>query len=135
MTDVQRQAVFGGFDGLTIALGLIAGMAGEPHALIRAAVSAGLAESAGMTGGAWLSGSQKAAAVTNGVAALMACVLPVLPFLVAHGAVAVVSSLVLVVCSGCLIAYARPETGVRSYVQTFGVLLAAALLCLAAGAV
>ena len=132
---VREQAVFGAFDGLTIALGLIVGMSGDPHELVKAAVSAGLAELAGMTGGAWLSGSQKAAAVSNGLAALTACVLPALPFLVAHGAAAVVSSLLLVVCSGVLIAEERPETGMRSIVQTFGVLMAAAILCFVAGAV
>jgi VIT1/CCC1 family predicted Fe2+/Mn2+ transporter len=132
--EVRRQAVFGGADGLVLALGFVVSFAGQPHAVVRAAVAAGLAEFTGMTAGAWLSdsGSGLRPALANGGAALAACVLPALPYVAAAGPGALAVSLVLVAAIAAVIARLRPEKGLLAVVQTFGVLLTAAALCWAA---
>jgi hypothetical protein len=131
----EKQAVFGGADGIVLAVGFIASLAGQPHALVRAATAAGLAELVGMTAGSWLSDSRDGfwPALANGGAALAACVLPAVPYAVTSGAAPLAASLVTVVAAAAVIAHLRPEKGLLAYVQTFGVLAVAAGLCYAAG--
>lgn len=130
-----RPAVtFGAADGVTVAIGLLMSLEGQPHAMFRAALGAGLAELVGMTAGAWLS-DEKAGiwpALANGAAAAAACVLPAVPWLALSGAVALALSLVLVAAAACGISCLRPEKGALAYVTTFGILAAAAALCWAA---
>lgn len=132
---VTRQAAFGAADGVVLAVGFVASFSGDPHALVRAAVAAGLAELVGMTAGSWLSdsGSGFVPALANGAAALAGCVIPAVPYMAAGGAVAVAVSLVLVVGVAGAIAWLRPQKGIVAIVQTYGVLAAAAVLCWAAG--
>lgn len=131
----EKQAIFGGSDGIVLAVGFVAALDGQPHALVRAATAAGLAELVGMTAGSWLSDSGGGfwPALANGGAALAACVLPALPYAVTSGSAALAASLVLVVAVAAVIAQLRPEKGLLAYVQTFGVLAVAAGLCYAAG--
>lgn len=131
---LKQAAVFGAADGVTIVLGLLVSLTGQPHALFRAALGAGVAELVGMTAGQWLSdgGSGFRVALANGGAACLACVLPALPYLAASGWPAMSASLVLVAAVAGIISLLRPEKGVLAWVQTFGVLLAAAGLCAAA---
>jgi VIT1/CCC1 family predicted Fe2+/Mn2+ transporter len=128
---IERQAVFGGADGLTLALGLIVSLSGQPHAIIKAALGAGLAELVGMTAGCWLSDSSSGPwpALANGAAALVACVIPALPYVALSGLAALGLSVGLVVAVAAVIAWLRPERGVLAVVQTFGILAVAALLC------
>jgi hypothetical protein len=130
----RRQAVFGGADGLVLALGLIAGLTRSPGALFHAAVSAGLAELVGMTAGAWLSdrGAGILAALASGGGALAACVVPAVPYAVTTGAAALIPSLALTAAVAGVIARLRPERGLLAAAQTFGVLVTAAALCYAA---
>jgi VIT1/CCC1 family predicted Fe2+/Mn2+ transporter len=134
-SEAGKQAVFGGADGVVLAVGFIASFASQPHALVKAAVAAGLAELVGMTTGSWLSDSGGGfwPALANGGAALAACVIPALPYLAASGAWALIPSVALVVAVAGVIAWLRPEKGILAAVQTFGVLLVAAGLCYAAG--
>lgn len=131
---VKQQATFGSADGLTLALGIIVSLAGQPHALVKAAVGAGLAELVGMTAGCYLSDSGAGfwPALANGGAALAACVIPALPYLAAHGAAALGPSLALVAAVAAVISWLRPEKGALAWVQTFAILLAATALCFAA---
>lgn len=126
--------IMGSADGLTVLLGLLVSLAGQPHALVRASVGAGLAELVGMTAGQWLSDSEDGfrAALANGGAACCACIVPALPYLATGGPLATATSLALVVLTGAGITYLRPERGVRAGAQTFGILAAAAALCWAA---
>lgn len=129
--------VFGAADGVTIVLGLLVSLTGQPHALFRAALGAALAELVGMTAGQWLS-DEKAGfgpALANGGAAFLACTAPALPYLAATGWPAMAASLVLVAAVAGVISLLRPEKGSLAVVQTFGILLAAALLCWAASAI
>lgn len=127
----RAPVTFGAADGVTVVLGLLVSLSGQPHAMFRAALGAGLAELAGMTAGAWLS-DEKAGirpALANGSSALAACVLPAVPYLTGAGWAAMVPSLVLVAVTGCVISVLRPEKGVLAYVTTFGILAVAAVLC------
>ena len=128
---LQRPAVFGAADGIVLALGFIVSFAAQPHALVRAAVAAGLAELVGMTSGAWLSDTSAGflPALANGGAAFAACVVPAVPYMVTSGPVALAVSLALVAGVAGVIAWLRPEKGALAVVQTYGVLAVAAALC------
>lgn len=134
---LKRAATFGAADGVTIVLGLLVSLTGQPHALFRAALGAGLAELVGMTAGQWLSDEKAgfAPAAANGAAAFAACTAPALPYLASTGWPAMAASLVLVAAVGALISILRPEKGALAAVTTFGILGAAALLCWAASLV
>lgn len=130
----RQQAVFGAADGVTIVLGLLVTLTGQPHALWRAALGAGLAEMVGMTAGQWLSDGESGftVALANGGAAFAACLAPALPYLVLHGFTAMLTSLTLITLVATLIAWLRPERGLLAAAQTYGVLIVAAGLCAAA---
>ncbi len=132
----RRQAVFGMSDGVAIILGLLVTLAGQPHALFRAALGASLAELVGMTAGQWLSDEESGfwAALTNGSAACAACLIPALPALAGKGIGVGAASIGLVAVVAAVISWLRPEKGVLAVIQTFGVLLVAAGVCAAAGA-
>lgn len=129
-----RPAVFGSADGVTVVLGLLVSLAGQPHALIKAATGAALAEFVGMTAGAWLSDETAGwpPALANGGAAFAACLSPALPYAAMGGAGALACSLAAVAVVAAVIAVLRPEKGLLAWVQTYGILAAAALLCAAA---
>ena len=128
-----RPAVLGSADGLTIVLGLIVGLAVShqaPSAVWHAAVAGGLAELVGMAAALWLSEADSGfwVALTCGVASCAACVVPAAPYAVAGGFAALLAALVLVAVAAAAISWLRPERGVLAAVQTYGVLLVAAVL-------
>ena len=132
---LKKPATFGAADGVTIALGLIVSLTGQPRALFHAALGAGLAELVGMTAGQWLSDGEGGfpAALANGGAAFLACLVPALPYLSGSGGPAVIAASVAIVAAvAAAIAWLRPEKGVLAAAQTYGVLIGAALLCFAA---
>lgn len=133
----RQPVTFGAADGVTVVLGLLVSLTGQPHALVKAAVGAGVAELVGMTAGAWLSDEQAGfpAALANGTAALAACVVPALPYLAASGWAAVAGSVALVAMVASGISVMRPEKGLLAFVTTFGILAVAAALCAAASAI
>jgi len=133
---LRRQATFGASDGVTIVLGLLVSLTGQPHAMVRAAFAAGLAELVGMTAGQWLSDGESGfgAALMNGGAAFAACTIPALPYLAASNWAALATSLVLVAAVAGVISLLRPEKGLLALVQTYGILLVAAAVCAAASA-
>jgi hypothetical protein len=123
--------MFGSADGVTIVLGVVVSLAGQPHAVFRAAAGAGLAELVGMTAGAYLSDEKAglAPAIANGAAACAACVLPAVPYLLGSGWPAMAASIALVAAVASGISLLRPERGLLAFAQTFGILAAAAVLC------
>ena len=131
---LRAPVTFGAADGVVIILGLVVSLTGQPHALFHAALGAGLAELVGMTAGQWLSDGDGGfrPALANGAAACAACIVPALPYLAASETVAMALSLVLVAAVAALISWLRPERGILAVVQTYGILLAAAVLCTAA---
>ena len=60
---------------------------------------------------------------------MLGCLLPVLPYVIVTGAVALCAAAVIAVLVGAAIAFLRPERGVLAVAETFGVLAAAGLLC------
>lgn len=134
MTATSREPVIlGAADGLVIVLGLVVGLviARQPASAVwHAALSGGVAELVGMTAGVWLSDGQARfpRALACGAAALAACVLPALPYAVAAGALALAATAGLVLVAGGVIAWLRPQHGAAALAQTFGTLLAAAIL-------
>ena len=128
---VRPQAVFGGADGLTLGLGLIVSLAGQPQALVHAGFGAGLAELVGMAAGVRLSDPSAGwkGAAANGLSGFGACVLPALPYLASSGTAALAASVALIVTVAGVIAWLRPEHGLRAVTQTYGILAAAAVLC------
>jgi VIT1/CCC1 family predicted Fe2+/Mn2+ transporter len=127
-------AVFGSADGLTIVVGLIAGLAmshQSASALWHAATSGGLAELVGMASGQRQSDPDDGwpAAIACGLAAAAACAVPAVPYLVTSGVAALVPALCLVVVVCGVISWLRPEKGLKAVSQTFGLTLVAGVLC------
>ena len=134
----RAPVVFGAADGLTIMLGLLAGMAVShqpPLSIWHAALSGGLAELAGMSLGQYWSAKEDGiwAAAACGIAACLAAVTPAIPYAVLGGNTALALSILLVMAAGAIIAWLRAEVGWQAVLQTYGLLLAAAVLCGAAG--
>jgi VIT1/CCC1 family predicted Fe2+/Mn2+ transporter len=135
----RAPAIFGFADGTVCAIGIIAGLAvthQDARAIWAAAFSAGLAEFAGMAAGQYQSAPEdgKIAALICGLASAAGAVLPAVPYLIASGAAALTCSVVIaaLLCAG--IAWLRPDhQGGRAYVQSYGVMIAAAGLCLLGG--
>lgn len=126
--------IMGAADGVTIVAGLIAGLVlthQSPGAVWTAALSGGLAELVGMTSGQRQSDSASGwvGALACGIAAGAACVVPAVPYLLVHGAVAGIAATVLVALTCAVIARLRPEKGVRAVVETFGLTAVAGALC------
>lgn len=131
MSRFRAPVTMGSADGVIIALGLVVSLEGQPGPLFHAARGAGLAELVGMTAAQWLADERAGIwpALANGAAACLACICPVLPYLAGGGWPELASSLVLVCAVAGVIAILRPERGVLAFVQTYGILLAAAALC------
>jgi hypothetical protein len=132
---VKKQLVFGAADGVAAVIGLVA-LTGQPHALVKAAIGVGLAELVGMTAGAWLSADEAETgfwhALANGTAAFTCVTLPAFPFLFLHGWEAVAAALGVIVAIGAGITLMRSERGWAAVAKTYGVLLVAAVVCVAA---
>lgn len=130
----RAPVIFGSADGLVAWLGIIAGLAVSRQAsgaIWHAALGVGLAESVGMTLGQYWSAKEDGlpAALACGLASCAACVTPAVPYIFLHGATALAASVALTVAIGALICWLRPEKGWAAVAKTFGLLMAAAVLC------
>lgn len=134
--DDARQAVFGSFDGLSSAIGMIAALAlrGETHTLLVAAVALAVAAAVSMAAGQWLSDPESSVrrATVMGVATLAGSALPAAPFAVVSGVPADVACLLVTVGCAAAIAELRPGARPQSYALTFGVLVVACGLAVGA---
>lgn len=135
---VGPSAIFGSVDGLTVVVGLIAGLAishQSSSALWHAALSGGLAELVGMTSGQWQSDSKGGwpVAFACGVMAALGCIAPAIPYVFFRGLTALTSALVLVAGVCAFIAWLRPEKGIRAVSQTYGLTVIAGVICALAG--
>ena len=133
----MREAIFGSFDGMVSALGVIAAafLASSAHVLVIAAAGLAVAAAVSMAGGAFLSEPtyQKGEVRRAGVMALATfagAFLPAVPFLFLPKPAALYGTLLLVVAASVAIAQARVSThgAARAYVQTFAILIVASLL-------
>lgn len=134
--DDRTQAVFGAFDGLASALGMVIALAvaGSTHALVVGAVALAFAAGASMAAGEWLSDHEQSPrrAVVMGLATLVGGLAPAVPFALGSGIVAYVGTVSVAVMGGAIIAELRPGAPLPSYLQTFGVLVGATTLGVAA---
>ncbi len=123
-----KQAIFGSFDGLTSALGVITGLivAGTPTGSRILAASLGLAVAAtiGMGAGEYLSDESRSLrrAAVMAAATLTGSILPALPFALGYGTGQLVASGVLTVAGAFAIGH------YRGYRLTLSILGAVALL-------
>lgn len=129
--------IFGAVDGLTVILGLIAGLvvSGQSSAAVwHSALGGGLAELVGMAAGQRQSAPEDgiADAVACGAASGLGCIVPAAPYLVASGVAALVPALLLVVAVAGLVTWLRPQKGWGAVAETYGVLVGAAVLSAAA---
>jgi VIT1/CCC1 family predicted Fe2+/Mn2+ transporter len=134
----QRVAIIlGSADGLGLSVAEITSLLHHQPAIFHAGLGAGLGELVSMFAAVYLSNDPADEAgfwpaVSCGVASLMGCLLPVLPYLITTGTVALIAAAVIAVVVGAVIAWLRPERGALAILETFGVLVAAGLLCWAA---
>ena len=132
-------AVFGLFDGMTSVLGMVLALAlfGTLRGLIVATVAGAVGAGASMAAGEWLADNDQSPhkALIMGLATLIGCMAPAVPFYLTQHWVAYAACGVLVVALGCVIAHLRPEKAPRSYIQTFAVLAIATALAVGAAAV
>jgi VIT1/CCC1 family predicted Fe2+/Mn2+ transporter len=130
----QRTAIIlGSADGLGLSVSEIMSLLHHEGAIFHAGLGAGLGEFVSMAAALWLATdpAEEAGfwpAMACGVASLLGCLLPVLPWLVTSGTAALVAAGVIAVVVGAVITRLRPERGALAVAETFGVLAGAALL-------
>jgi VIT1/CCC1 family predicted Fe2+/Mn2+ transporter len=131
-------AIMGLADGTTTGLGLVLGLAvtHQPHlAIWLAGLSGGLAAFPGMASGRYQSepGDGVTGAVVCGLSTTLGSVMVVLPYLVSSGSSALAWAVIIaaVLCAG--VAVLREQPGWEAWVLSYGIMAAAAGLCLAGG--
>jgi hypothetical protein len=134
--DDLKQAIFGGADGLTSALGAIVVLAakGDYQALVIASVAYAVGAAWSMGGSEYLSdfsGSLRRATVMA-LATLTYSIAPAIPFFALSGLAAWIGAIVITVLCAALIAEARPYGALKSYTQTFGIVGVGAVLAVGA---
>lgn len=109
-------AVFGSFDGMTSAMGVILALLASPHALLLGALGIGIAAVTGMGLGEWQSDSSSGwrAPVVMAVASGTGVLLPVIPFLFFTGWPALLLSAAIIIIVTGFIARVRVSED-RSY--------------------
>lgn len=126
----RAEAVFGLADGMTSALGLVLGLVitGHAGAAWAAGLSAGLAAFPGMASGKYQSGPEDGyfAAVICGLATTAGSILVVLPYLLTAGTAALTASLAVVTVLCALVAWLRPDSGLKAVALSYGITIAAA---------
>lgn len=116
-----QEAVFGAFDGLTSALGVVAGLvvtgASAPHVLA-ATIGLAVAATTGMAAGQWLSGEDRSVRGTAAMAAatLTGSALPGVPYAFLTGTPAALAAGATVLACATIIGH------VRGYRLTYGLL-------------
>lgn len=116
-------ALFGAVDGLTVVLGVMLPLLHRPSALILAGVGAAVAEAVGMAAGSWLSQDTDtgwAAAIVIGLATSVVSLIPLIPYMLLSGAIAVVLAFALIVAVSGAIAVARHYVQGRSWPRALG---------------
>jgi len=128
-----RLTIFGGIDGLTMFLGLVAGVIisrQSNDAIWHAALGGAMGELVGMTSGQWLSDKDSGflVALVCGTAGAVACAAPAFPFIWLDRTAATICALAIAVAIGAAVSWLRPEKGWQAIAQTYGVLIAAGVL-------
>lgn len=130
--------IFGGMDGLTVAMGLIAGLTlihASRAAIFGAALSGGLAELPGMAAGQWKSAREEGviAALACGLSSCLFAVAPGLPFLFLPGHAALAAAGLIAAGLAAAVTALSPSRGPWAFAETYGLLISASALCVAGG--
>ena len=111
--DDVREAIFGSFDGLTSALGVIAGLVAAgttngPH-ILAASLGLAVAATVGMGAGEYLSDTSRSyrLAAVMGAATFVGSTLPAVPFAFGYGTVQLLCALGLTVTGASVIGHFR----------------------------
>jgi VIT1/CCC1 family predicted Fe2+/Mn2+ transporter len=129
--DDLRQAIFGSFDGLTSALGVITGLviAGTHTGsrILAAALGLAVAATVGMGAGEYLSDESRSVrrALVMGAATLAGSMLPAVPFALGYGTAQLTASGMLTVAAALAIGH------YRGYRLTLAILIVVAALTIA----
>lgn len=119
-------AVFGSFDGLISAIGVIVALgAMNQNALLVAIAGLAVASGVGMAAGEWLSSTKCsiANALVMGIATIAGTIAPAIPFFIFPIVIATLVSVVIAIGLGVAIAkYRSPDRGNRAYVETMSIL-------------
>jgi VIT1/CCC1 family predicted Fe2+/Mn2+ transporter len=109
-------AIFGSFDGMTSAMGIMLPLLSSPHELLLGALGVGIASTIGMGLGEWQSDSSSGwkPAVAMAVASGAGVLIPVIPFLFLSGSAALLVSIAIVISVTAFIAKERVSEK-RSY--------------------
>lgn len=135
LTPTVSTAIFGASDGLVATMALI--LATESHGrkvVLAAAIGLLIAEGFGMAASQYLADTKRdlRLALIMGIATSLAIIAPAVPWTFTAGAAAVVSSCVIGLILGGVIAYFRPG-GWTEWVQTYGILIAVGAIATLAG--
>lgn len=127
-SDDAKQSIFGLFDGLASAIGMIAALAiaGNTHSLLVAALALAAGAAVSMGCGEWLSDPEAKPhrAVVMGAATLVGSSAPAVPFaFLPAGIMASAGCALVTIGCGAGIAEIRPGARGRSYALTFTVLV------------
>jgi len=132
--DDLKEAIFGSFDGMTSALGVITGLvvAGTHTGprILAAALGLAVAATVGMGAGQYLSDTKRSVrlACVMGAATFAGSVAPALPFIAGYGTAQLLCALAILLAGGCLIGH------FRGYRLTFVVLAVVTVLTVALSA-
>lgn len=133
--DDKKQAIFGMFDGLTSAVGVVAAgvVAGDLKQLITFALGLTIASALSMGAGEWLSDTDRNIhrASVMGLATGVGSFLLAIPFLFTHGPLASVGAVLLSIVALVIIAKAKGGS-VRNYVETFTIFVVTAVVTIVA---
>jgi uncharacterized membrane protein YeaQ/YmgE (transglycosylase-associated protein family) len=139
ISNAERAAiVLGAADGLTLAISEIMSLRMHETVIFRSGLGAGLGELVGMTAALWLSSDDPQGfieALACGIATALACVLPCAAFALTTGPAAWAGAAAALAVAGAAVCWIRPQRGIRSVAETYGVLAVAGALCFASSLV
>lgn len=126
-------SVFGAVDGLVMFLGLTLGLIVAKQsttAVWHAALGGAAGELVGMTVGQHLSSPEDGwlVSLACGVSGALACIIPGVPFLFLPRYQALTVAIILATIVAGIIAWMRPEKGVKAITRTYGILIGAGIL-------
>ena len=132
--DDRKQIVFGGFDGLTSAVGLIVALVLSAHTgtLVIAVAGLAVASAVGMGAGEWLGDSESdfGRALVMAAATAVGAFLPAIPFLFLARWPGAVVAMMISLATAVSIGRVRGR-GARGYVETLGITSVAVALSVA----
>jgi VIT1/CCC1 family predicted Fe2+/Mn2+ transporter len=135
---LTHEGIFGAADGLGITLGIVAGLIVSHQAstaVWAAAVSSGVAEFFSMANGERLADARAGwtGPLVIGIASLLGCVVPAIPYAAWHGPGALALSLALAAAVAGLISWLRPEHGAAAIIETYALLVITGMACAIVG--